>query len=130
MQQGDQFNHSFTVSAATHGGFIELFKDRNPLHTDSAWAQSHGFEGMVMHGNILNGFISYFIGECLPMKNVIIHAQNIRFSKPVYMNDELSFSAEVTGFFESVNTYEIKFSFRNKENTRVANGTIQIGLLL
>ncbi|MCF8448413.1 MAG: hypothetical protein K9G49_00970 [Taibaiella sp.] len=129
MIEGDKFNHSFTVSQNVYSGFIDVFNDRNPLHTDSNWATANGFKGKVMHGNILNGFISFFVGECLPVKNVIIYTQHIRFSQPVYLDDALDFSAEITGVFESVNTYEFKFTFRNKEEKRVAYGTIQIGLL-
>jgi 3-hydroxybutyryl-CoA dehydratase len=129
MKEGDSFEHTFTVSEAVHTGFVEIFQDRNPLHTDARFAQAKGFRGEVMHGNILNGFLSYFIGECLPTKDVIIHAQSIKFSLPVYMNDELAFSARIVGFFESVNTYEFKFSFRNKEGKAVAKGDIQIGIL-
>ena len=65
---GDTFNEEFHVSDEIYAGFIQLFKDKNPLHTDQEIAIKKGFKGMVMHGNILNGFLSYFIGECLPTK--------------------------------------------------------------
>jgi acyl dehydratase len=120
----------FIVSHDIHQGFIQNFKDENPLHTDEEFAQQKGFKGKVMHGNILNGFLSYFIGECLPTKNVIIHAQDIQYKNPVYLNDELSFFAEISGVFESVNTVEFKFSFKNLQDKTVAKGKIQIGILI
>ena len=130
MKAGDKYANNFVVTPAVYEGFISAFRDRNPLHTDVAFAISKGFAGAVMHGNILNGFVSYFVGECLPIKNVIIHAQSIKYALPVYLNDELEFNAERVGFFESVNTYEIKFYFKNKQGKKVAKGDIQIGLLL
>jgi 3-hydroxybutyryl-CoA dehydratase len=130
MQQGDRYTHIFTVTDGVYEGFISTFSDRNPLHTDGAFAVSKGFKGRVMHGNILNGFLSYFVGECLPVKNVMILAQNIKFSLPVYLNEELELSADITGFFESVKTYELKFYFKNAAGKKVAKGEIQIGLLL
>jgi 3-hydroxybutyryl-CoA dehydratase len=129
MQTGQTYQHSFTVSEPVYEGFINVFNDRNLLHTDAEFAVEKGFKGRVMHGNILNGFISYFVGECLPLKNVIIHAQSIKFSLPVYLGDELKFNAEITGVYESVHTYEFKFYFKNKEGKKVAKGEIQIGLL-
>jgi len=69
MQQGDIYTHAFTVTPGVYDGFIQTFGDRNPLHTDGAFAVSKGFKGPVMHGNILNGFLSFFVGECLPLKN-------------------------------------------------------------
>ena len=82
-----------------------------------------------MHGNILNGFLSYFIGEMLPIKDVIIHSQKIDFKNPVYLNDQLQFQAKVSGIFESVKAVEFKFNFMNSDSKIVSKGTIQIGLL-
>ena len=125
----DTFTESFTVTDVVHHGFITLFKDQNPLHTDAAFATEKGFKAEVMHGNILNGFLSYFIGEGLPTKNVIIHSQEIQYKNPVYLNDTLDFKATVVGFYESVNAVEFKFEFKNSEAKIVAKGKIQIGLL-
>ena len=75
----DKFEESFVIFKNTHQNFIQLSEDRNPLHTNNEFAISKGFKGIVMHGNILNAFISYFIGECLPTKDVIIHSQEIQF---------------------------------------------------
>ena len=125
----DKFEQEFIVSDKVYEGFILLFKDTNPLHTNEQFAIEHNFKGRVMHGNILNGFISYFIGECLPIKNVIIHLQTIEFRKPVYLGDKLFFKGVVNGVFESVNAIEFKFSFKNESSIEVAKGKIQIGIL-
>ena len=128
FQAGDIFTQQFVVSAEVHNHFIQLFHDKNPLHTDEAFALAKGFQGRVMHGNILNGFLSYFIGECLPTKDVIIHSQEIQFKNAVYIDDTLDFTATVEGFYESVNAVEFKFSFKNAASKIVAKGKIQIGL--
>ncbi|HEY9114159.1 MAG TPA: MaoC/PaaZ C-terminal domain-containing protein [Bacteroidales bacterium] len=125
----DSFSKKFTVNEAIYHGFIDLFQDKNPLHTNDKFAQEKGFAGKVMHGNILNGFLSFFIGECLPVKNVIIHSQEISFKNAVYLEDELTFFAEVNDVFESVRAVEFKFSFKNSDNKVVAKGKIQIGLI-
>ena len=130
MNKGDVFTHEFSLTDKIYEGFIELFQDRNPLHTNDGFAQSKGFDGKVMHGNILGGFLSYFIGECLPRKNVIIHSQEIRYVKPAYMNQKLNFQAEVSNVFESVNAIEFKFKFLKAADTLViAKGKIQIGII-
>lgn len=127
---GDKFEERFTITQPLYEGFIDLFKDTNPLHTNSQFAVGHGFKSEVMHGNILNGFLSYFIGECLPDKNVIIHSQTIQFKNAIYLNDELFFEAVITGVYESVKAVEFKFTFKNKDLTTMAKGQIQIGLLI
>ena len=128
MQKGDVFEHTFAVTPEIYEGFIGLFGDRNPLHTDAAFAAAKGFAGKVMHGNILNGFLSYFIGECLPLKNVVIQTQEIKYAKPVYLGDQLLFRAEVADVFESVRTVELKFVF-SKGGLKAATGKINIGIL-
>lgn len=129
MKKDDTFTHNFFVTEEIYNKFIELFGDRNPLHTDKAFSMSKGFSDKVMHGNILNGFLSFFIGECLPDKNIIIHSQQITYSNPVYMNDKLRFFAKVEEIHESVNAIEFKFYFENQDNLKVAKGKFQIGLL-
>jgi len=125
----DKFEESFVVSKKTHQDFIQLSQDVNPLHTNGEFALSKGFQGVVMHGNILNAFLSYFIGVCLPSKDVIIHSQDIQFKNPVYLDDKLDFTAQVSGVFESVNAVEFKYYFRNLELKIVAKGKIQIGII-
>ena len=129
MQQGDIFTKEYVVTEKIYKGFIEVFSDHNPLHTDKLFAEKLGMPEVVMHGNILNGFLSHFIGEELPQKNVIIHSQSINFYKPVFLNDIVSLQAEIVSVSEAVRTYLFNFIFRNQSGVRVAKGTIQIGLL-
>ena len=126
---GDKFDEVFDLKRETYKGFIDIFKDKNPLHTNQQFAVSKGFKGKVMHGNILNGFLSFFIGEKLPTKDVIIHSQEIQFKNAVYLNDELLFKAEVIGIYESVNAVEFKYNFKNKAAKVVTKGKFQIGIL-
>ena len=130
MKKGDKYIQQFQVTEDVYMGFLDVFKDKNPMHTDEQFAKSKGFKSVVMHGNILNGFISYFIGECLPEKNVMIYSQSIDFKKPVFLNDFLTFHANIEDVFESVKTAEIKFYFQNTEGVKVAKGNILIGVNL
>jgi 3-hydroxybutyryl-CoA dehydratase len=131
MKRGDLFVSTFVVDWKTYHGFIRVFNDTNPLHTDDHYAREKGFAEKVMHGNILNGFVSYFIGELLPLKNTIIHSQSIQYRNPVYLDDELLFEAKVEEVFDSVGAVELTYVFRNSKRNQVsAKGKIQIGILL
>jgi 3-hydroxybutyryl-CoA dehydratase len=129
MNKGDVFTSAFNINSEIYNGFVSLFKDKNPLHTNSEYAVGKGFIGKVMHGNILNGFLSFFVGECLPSKDVIIQTQQIKYLKPVYLNDELILHAEIEEIYDSVNTIELKYYFENQNKEKIAKGRIQIGLL-
>lgn len=129
IKEGDKFSYKYVVEDKVCEGFVSIFNDKNPLHVDSLFAQSKGFKEKVVHGNILNGFISHFIGEYIPVKDVIIHSQTIDYLNPVYGNDVLDFTAIVTNVSHSVSAIELKFIFTNKENLKVAKGKINIGVL-
>jgi 3-hydroxybutyryl-CoA dehydratase len=129
FNKGDKFRQSYEVNPVIYQGFIDLFGDRNALHIDENYARDKGFKSKVIHGNILNGFISHFVGECLPIKNVIIYSQKISYFKPVYLYDILGLNVEVIDYHESVRTAELLFYFANPEEIKVAKGKILIGLL-
>lgn len=126
LQENQTFTHKFKVDDRVYNGFISVFEDRNALHTDEVFAKNKGFQSKVMHGNILNGFLSYFIGELLPTEDVMILSQTINFKNPVYLDDVLNFEAVVTDQSEAVLVNTISFKFINADLKTVASGKIQI----
>ncbi|MDQ0784185.1 MaoC/PaaZ C-terminal domain-containing protein [Chryseobacterium sp. W4I1] len=126
LQENQAFRHQFKVDEQVYSGFISVFEDRNSLHTDEEFAKNKGFRSKVMHGNILNGFLSYFIGELLPTEDVMILSQTINFKNPVYLDDVLNFEAVVTDQSEAVRVNTFAFKFINADLKTVASGKIQI----
>lgn len=133
VSQSSTIRHSYKITQEVFDSFQRCSNDFNPLHTDQAYAIDKGFQGCVMYGNILNAFISHFVGMLLPVKEVMIQSQDIFFHKPVYLNDDILLEAVVGQVSEAVNViiYKLKFS-RCKGNNKelVAKGHVQIGLLI
>ena len=75
----DTFDQQFKISEELVSDFVKLSNDRNPLHTIDEFAIDKGFKSRVVQGNLQNCFISYFIGECLPSKNVMISLHKLFF---------------------------------------------------
>tara|TARA_B100000780_G_C21047377_1_gene420480 strand:- start:109 stop:510 length:402 start_codon:yes stop_codon:yes gene_type:complete len=125
----DTFDEKFKISDELVSDFVKLSNDRNPLHTIDKFAIDKGFKSMVVQGNLQNCFISYFIGECLPSKNVMILSQNINFKNPVYINDILNLRVKIIGVFESVDLIEFEFNFTNQLNKIISKGIIKIKLI-
>ena len=124
-----EYHHLFVVTQEVYDAFQKCSSDRNPLHTNKEFACSKGFPECVMYGNILNGFVSYFIGMLLPSPDVIIHSQDIAYKNPVFMGDELDFTAKVEDISEAVKAVMFKFTFRNRSGKIVAKGHVQIGVI-
>lgn len=128
VKKGTTFNHKFKVTKETSNLFIKLSQDRNPLHVDDNFSISKGFKSRVTHGNIQNCFLSYFIGEIFPIKEVMILSQTIKFKNPVYRNDILIFESVVINYVESIKVYELKFKFMNS-SLIVSQGNLMIKII-
>ena len=125
---GDKFTEHFVVSKSIQEGFIYMFGDRHRLHTDAPYAIARGFRSEVMHGNILNGFLSYFVGMCFPVPEVIILSQEIKFQRPVYLDDKLALEVVIHDVHHSVNVVELSCKFRNvADNKTVASAKVSVG---
>ena len=72
LQEGMSATHNYTISEEVYQGFLEIFDDRNPLHTDPDYARAKGFKDRIMFGGTLNGFLSHFIGMCFPGKKALL----------------------------------------------------------
>ncbi len=129
FQIGDTYNHGFEINNTKYNQFIDLSDDHNLMHVDDEYPKQFGFKGKIMHGNILNAFLSYFIGECLPIKNVVIQSQNIEYKKPIYLDTIVKLEVVVDSVVESVNVVIFKFKFLSLEGNVFAKGKIQIGVL-
>ena len=126
--EGYSCEHHFQIGGDIHKGFASLFDDCNELHIDDEYAKSKGFEAKVMHGNILCGFLSRFVGELLPERNTIIHEIQIQYKKPCYLDDRITLKANLSEWYDSVQTGLFSFEFFAR-NQIVAVGKIQIGLI-
>ena len=68
IKKSDKFNETFLVSENIYKGFISIFNDKNPLHTNRDFAIEKGFRDIVTHGNILNGFFILFYWRKITFK--------------------------------------------------------------
>ncbi len=132
-EQTAHIAHTYKVTPDVYYGFQRCSKDYNPLHTDVAYAKSKGFDSPVMYGNILNAFLSHFVGMLLPTREVMILSQTILFQNPFFLNDEILFESSIDKYSPTVNFIDFKYKFRKNvgegKNILIANGHIQIKLL-
>ncbi len=131
-QESEKICYTYKVTPEVYYSFQRCSNDYNPLHTDATFAKSKGFNCCVMYGNILNAFVSHFVGMLLPTREVMIQAQEINFMKPVFLNDDVELEAAVYEVSESAGMIDYKFRFRRKveeKNELVARGHVKIGLL-
>lgn len=125
-----EFCFNVTEDICRH--FQCLSGDMNPLHTDTEFAIQKGFPDRIMYGNILNAYISYFVGMTMPCPDVMIQAQDIKFRRPFFMNDNIVLMSNIEKFSKAVECIVFKLEFYRiipDGRQLVANGHVQIGLL-
>lgn len=127
MMQGE-YNLKYVVSQEIAQKFIEISNDNNLMHVSDCYARERGFQGKISHGNILNCFLSHFVGVALGIDNIIIHSQEIEYRNPFFTGDSLDFKAILIESYDSLSTYVYQFSFRGNGQL-IAKGKVQVGIL-
>ena len=112
----------FKISKEKYERFIEISGDKNPMHVDSDYAISYGFREKIVHGNILNVFLSFVIGELLSKKNIIIIDQSIKYKKPLYVGMKIEIHLFLVDTIEALNVSIYNFKFIEKKT--IATGKI------
>jgi 3-hydroxybutyryl-CoA dehydratase len=93
---GMKETHDYVITPEVYENFLAAFHDYSPLHTDEEFAKSRGFHGRVMHGSLLNGFISHFVGMHFPGRLSLLLAVDMRFSNPSHLGDAIRMDAVVS----------------------------------
>lgn len=87
VQQGSRVTHIKKITSKDIQTFSELTGDFNPVHSGE-----HG----VVHGVLLNGFVSAVLGTRLPGPGYLVTEQSLKFPSSCHVGDEIEISVEVT----------------------------------
>ncbi len=109
---------------------LDAFKgitgDVNPLHNDEEFAKAKGHPGRVAYGMLTASFLSTLAGVYIPGERSLIQQVETKFSKPVYIGDELTITGEIVELVESVQRLELKVTITNQDGKKVLRGTMGI----
>ncbi len=112
---------------------MDLFKalsgDYNPLHNDSEFAKSKGFDDKVVYGLLTASLISQLGGVFLPGKNCIIQQIQCKFPSPAYIGDRLLVSGVVEELNDTVHQAVIGVLIKNQFNKKIVRAKLYVGFL-
>lgn len=117
---GQQFSFSKTITEQDVLTFAEISGDKNPLHLDEAYARKTRFGARIAHGAFTFGLISAAIGNGLP--GAVYLSQTLRFLKPVYFDDTVTATAEVTAIRVEKGILTLKTDCVNQRGEKIAEG--------
>jgi 3-hydroxybutyryl-CoA dehydratase len=111
---GMSFTYKRTVSRCDIESFAKLTGDTNPVHLDEEYARESMFKAPIAHGMLIAGYVSKVFGSDFPGPGCIYISQNIKFTKPVYVNDRLVVYVEIV----SIDCDKRRLKFKTECSTR------------
>ncbi len=124
---GMSASRDYAITAGVYEHFLAAFQDYSPLHLDEEFARARGFSGKVMHGSLLNGFVSNFVGMYFPGKFSLLLSVDLRYANPSYLGDVITIDAVVSQKMDVQKVVVLDITLTN--NTRhslAARGRVQV----
>ncbi|NTW90483.1 MAG: MaoC family dehydratase [Erysipelotrichaceae bacterium] len=106
--------------------FSEVSGDKNPVHLDEEYASTTRFKHRIAHGHLVSSLFSALLGTELPGEGSIYLAQDIRYLKPVYLNDEIRAVVKVVECDTTRNRVKLETNAYNQNNEMVISGMAEI----
>lgn len=122
VQVGDTATRTLTVTDAIVRAFAEVSGDTNPLHLDDAYAATTRFGKRIAHGMIAASVISAILGNDLPGQGTIYLSQELKFRAPVYIDDTITATVEVTAYRDDKRIATLRTTCTNQAGEVLMDG--------
>ena len=76
--------------------FASLSLDFNPVHLDADYAKETVFGKQIVHGMLASSLFSGLLGKHLPGEGTIYLGQNLKFKKPIFIDQEVTATVEIS----------------------------------
>lgn len=96
IKKGMIVSFSQTITDADIKSFAAISGDKNPVHIDEDYANASRYKKRIAHGFLTASFFSALFGTKLPGEGCVYVAQSLRFKRPVYIDDTVTATVEVT----------------------------------
>jgi 3-hydroxybutyryl-CoA dehydratase len=96
MKIGDSSSFSKTITDFDVKMFAGITGDFNPVHIDKEFAKNTMFKDRIAHGMLAASLFSTVLGTQLPGEGAIYTGQELKFTKPVYLEDTITATVTVT----------------------------------
>ena len=122
FREGQTHSIRVAISPNDLAQYVQLSGDGAPVHTDAAFAQAAGFEGVLVHGGYLMALVSRLVGMEFPGPKAVLQRMDIAFRKPCYVPCEVRLAATVRQISEAVATIIMDVVISNSAGNVLASG--------
>jgi len=122
LNLGDSASVSKTVTETDVYLFAGITGDLNPAHVNEVASSKTMFKGRIAHGMLSAGFISAVLGMYLPGPGTIYLGQELKFTAPVYLGDDITAEVEVAELREDKKIVKLHTTCYNQDGKVVISG--------
>lgn len=108
--------------------FILISKDYSKIHMNKKFACKYNFKDKIIHGMLLGAFYSRFIGIYLPGKFSLLMNMDIKFNRPIYLNDVITIKGQVIHLNKAYKVVTIKIYATNQLAKNVSSAKTMVKL--
>ncbi len=119
---GQKASFSKQITERDVATFAEISGDKNPLHLDDTYAKQTRFGARIAHGAFTFALISAALGMNLPGPGTVYMSQSLKFVKPVYLNDTITATVEITAIRAEKGIVTLKTECANQRGEKIAEG--------
>jgi 3-hydroxybutyryl-CoA dehydratase len=116
------YEKTVTITAEMIERFAEATGDHNPIHLDEEYAKGTLFKTRVAHGMLQAGILSGILGTEFPGVGTIYLSQSLKFMKPVFIGDEITFHLKVLECIKERNRVRLETVCSNQKGQAVVTG--------
>jgi acyl dehydratase len=102
--------------------FASVTQDFNPVHLDPLYAGQTIFKGNIVHGFLVGSLFSTILGTKMPGEGSIYLKQNMKFLKPVYIDDTVTAVATITDINPDKQLVTLNTTCYNQDGVVVIEG--------
>ena len=95
LEIGMTVTYSQTITDADIKAFTGISGDNNPVHVNDEFAAESQFGRRIAHGLLSASFFSGLFGTKIPGPGCVYVSQNLKFLRPVYLNDTVTASVTI-----------------------------------
>lgn len=122
IKVGDKAQLTKVFSKEDVESFAHISGDYNPIHLDELFSAKTRFGRCIVHGMLVSGLISAVLGMHLPGPGSIYLSQELRFLRPVYIEDTITALVEVVSIREDKPIVTLKTLCVNQAGQNVIEG--------
>jgi 3-hydroxybutyryl-CoA dehydratase len=119
---GKTYEIRITITEEMVDNFARATGDYNPIHMDEDYARGTIFKTRVLHGILHAGLISGIVGTRFPGPGTIYLSKTLKFLKPVFIGDEVTYHLKVLEYFQEKNRLRLETVCINKRGETALTG--------